>query len=107
MAIMTSTPDMADIRAVLHDTRKMGAHGGKRLQLAVGVLNQNRRLAAETENLSAVRFHFFGLMPKLLCAPSILPLQAESDTCSTDRSPKLKNAPAVVLKNQLRKFLRP
>ncbi len=61
---MASAPDMADIRAVLHDAGQMGTAGGERFQLVVGSPDENSRLAAETENLAAVLFHFLRLERK-------------------------------------------
>jgi hypothetical protein len=58
MAVVAGAPDMADILAVLHDARQMGATGGKRFELIVGGPDENSRLAAETENLPGVGFHF-------------------------------------------------
>ena len=58
VAVVAGAPDLADIRTVLHDTREVGANGAECLKFIVGRPDQNRRLAAETENLPAVRFYF-------------------------------------------------
>jgi len=61
VTIVARTPDLADIGSVLDDARQVGTGRGECLELVVGRPDQYRRLATETENLPAVRFHFLRL----------------------------------------------
>ena len=61
VTIVARTPDLADIGSVLDDARQVSAGCRESLELVVRRPDQYRRLAAETENLPAVRFHFLRL----------------------------------------------
>ena len=60
-ALPAGAPDMAEVGPVLHGAVEVGADGRERPELAGGRPDEDRRAAAELEDLPAVGLHVPGL----------------------------------------------
>lgn len=64
MAVVTGTPDMAEVSSVLDDAGEVGADGSKGSEASFRSSNQDPGLASKTKDLPRVRFYLFRLHGK-------------------------------------------